>query len=41
MRPTVTDLFTLKDLAADFADALKNVDADGLAHETYAPGVGP
>jgi hypothetical protein len=37
----VTDLLTLKDLAADFADALKNVDADGLAHKSYAPGVGP
>jgi hypothetical protein len=41
MRPTVTDLLTLKDLAADFAAALKNVDADGLAHKNYAPGVGP
>jgi hypothetical protein len=41
MRPTVTDLLTLKDLAADFAAALKNVDADGLAHKNYAPGIGP
>jgi len=32
---------TLEDLAVDFADALKSIDTDRLAHNKFAPGVGP
>jgi hypothetical protein len=32
---------SLEELAADFADALKSVDDDRLAHKRFSPGVGP
>ena len=37
----VSEQLTLEQLAADFADALKSVDADQLAHKHFSPGVGP
>jgi hypothetical protein len=32
---------SLEDLTVDFADALKHVDTDQLAHRRYSPGIGP
>jgi hypothetical protein len=32
---------TLEDLVADFADALKSIDADRIPHKQFLPGVGP
>jgi hypothetical protein len=39
--PRMIDPLTLKDSAADFANPLKSVDADGRAFKNYSPGVGP
>jgi hypothetical protein len=37
----VSGRLTQEQLAVDFADALKSVDADQLAHKRFSPGVGP
>ena len=34
-------MLTLEKLASDFADALKSVDTENVAHKTFSPGIGP
>jgi hypothetical protein len=37
----LTNALTLQKLTSDFADALKKVDTDRIAHKHFCPGIGP